>query len=382
MLKTIRSSVALSLCFSLFACLAVGAPVGVDADFAASLKQQSKAFGNGEIQPPADFSYNIDKSKPYLSEGQKVMDAAQAHTKKTLAANTPASSAPPGDEVTTYVFISTGMPEGVLRQLFRQGEDNRKIMFVVRGWTPPRLVDTAKLLAKAMPDPQKHSYNVIFDPRLYATYKIDRVPVVLHKTKKNEWRRLTGEISIQGAQKMMESGTFGRTVGPTHAIAEPDILKIIQDRAASHDWESEQAKLKEKTQKQAWAFHVLPRAPKDREIFTDPSVTVTDDVVGPNNQIIAKKGTVINPLLYVQMRPTIVFDPNDKTQRDIVSKWRKSYPNAMLIAAGMPDKNAGADGLHDQVFPLNKQLSDRFGFVNQPALAVQEGLYMKITEKK
>ena len=64
------------------------------------------------------------------------------------------------------IFISSGMPEGVLRSLFRQALDEgaKRVRFVVRGFEPQKVGELLKKLRMLLPDPYKDDVLVEVDP--------------------------------------------------------------------------------------------------------------------------------------------------------------------------------------------------------------------------
>ena len=86
------------------------------------------------------------------------------------------------------IFISSGMPEGVLRSLFRQALDEgaKRVRFVVRGFEPQKVGELLKKLRMLLPDPYKDDVLVEVDPNAFRAYNVTEVPVYLVKNK-DKW---------------------------------------------------------------------------------------------------------------------------------------------------------------------------------------------------
>lgn len=284
------------------------------------------------------------------------------------------------------VFISLGMPEQVLRSYFEQAAGRDDIVFVVRGWKPPHFTPLLRKLISLMPSEEKQA-NVIIDPNLYRQYKVKKVPMFLAQDKQGHWRRLYGEISLDGAEEEIKRGHYQRQIGPTYAVVEPDILDEIQSRAEAYDWEGALEGAKERLASYR-PGHDLPAAEKDQVYYVDPTITLNQDIYSPQGDLlIAPAGTKINPLDTITLeRAYIVFDPEVRAQKDIVRVWLAERPGSMLIATRYPPVAPGKPGIGDEmkadVFTLNEQLVERFALKATPALVEQEGNLLRITVKR
>lgn len=284
------------------------------------------------------------------------------------------------------VFISLGMPEQVIRSYFEQAAGRDDIVFVVRGWKPPHFTPLLQKLISLMPS-EENQANVIIDPNLYREYQVKKVPMFLAQDKQGKWRRLYGEISLDGAEEEIKRGNYQRQIGPTYAVVEPDILEEIQARAEAYDWDGAVEGAKERLASYR-PGHDLPAAEKDEMYYVDPTITVNQDIYTPQGeQLIAPAGTKINPLDTVTLeRAYIVFDPEVRSQKDIVRQWLKERPGSMLIATRYPKGEPGSPAISDEmksaVYTLNEQIVERFALKATPALVEQEGNLLRITVKR
>lgn len=307
-----------------------------------------------------------------LPDGEKVID-------DNIQRGFPES---PYSSAKTMVFISTGMPDHVLRDIIEEAAERKDVYLVLRGWTPPKpdtLVRKLYKVSKAM-----FKANIMIDPTMYRVYDVDAVPVFISKNPKdNKWYRVTGESSIEGAEKLVREGKGGRNqpaVGPLHDITEPDILEIVEERAKKYDW---QASIDRMTKKISEADNALfppldiPAAQHNREYSIDPSIVVSHDITLPDGRIVAKKGTIANPLDYIPF-PNFyaVFDPSDKRQHKIIRRWLKLHPNMTIMATN--NNREAAEKLDHPVFPLSEGIRNRFQIDEVPAIISRDGNKIKI----
>lgn len=353
--------------------------------------QQSRPLSASEQQMIKDLQKAADRP---MSAWLDQLDGTGLVSSNMEAMAAQETSQPPTqmpDNVRLLVFISMGMPEGTLKSYFSQSWDDPGIVFVLRGWQPPNLNGILSRIKKLQAGPEMPP-NVIVDPNLYQQYEVGQVPMFLAQDKTGAWRRLYGEISLAGAQEQIEKGNYdskeaARQVGPTYAIEEPDILKEIEKRIAAHDWDAEL----EGARKRAASYRPgmeLPMAEKDEVYFVDPTFTLKEDIVNPDNgQLVAAAGTTINPLDTVSLdKKYMVFDPESRGQVEMAKAFTSAHPLSALIATFLPDYEEGKRGLAEelktQIFTLNPQLVERFALKATPSVVEQEGRFLKITIKR
>ena len=313
-----------------------------------------------------------DCSTNVLPNGEKVIgDNVQHEFPKS-----PYSSAK------TLVFVSTGMPDHVLRDIIEEAADRKDVYLVLRGWKPPRpdtLIRKLYKVSKAM-----FKANMMIDPTLFRAYDVDAVPVFISKSPKDgEWYRVLGESSIGGAEKLVKEGKAGHNqpaVGPLHDITEPDILEAMEEKAEKYNWQASLDQAKEKLSKADNGLLPpldIPAAKRSREYSIDPSVVVRRDITLPDGRIVAKKGTVVNPLDYIPF-PNFyaIYDPSDKRQDKIVHQWLSLHPNMTILATN--NNREATEKLGHPVFPLPETIRARFQIDEVPAIISQDGSKIKI----
>ncbi|SMC28319.1 conjugal transfer pilus assembly protein TraW [Desulfacinum hydrothermale DSM 13146] len=298
------------------------------------------------------------------------------------ADNVPPLNAPlPMDKIRTIVFISLGMPKPALSGLLEQGSERSDVLFVLRGWQPPDITSLYAQVYRLMP--VGRPANVVINPVWFREYEIDAVPVFLSKTDDGHWYRVSGEIAIEGAEKMVRNGRAARTtdpVGPLYPVSEPDILALIEERIKTFDWETMVQKARSRAEdKLRGEFVRLPKAHAASVHYYDPSIRVTEDVVAPDGTLLAAKGTVINPFDYVALSNSyIVFDPHDSDQVEVVRQRITDTPTITLLATQDLYK---ANELFPRmrVYPCMPLIATRLGIKAVPAIVRQQGRRLEVT---
>ncbi len=185
--------------------------------------------------------------------------------------------------------------------------------------------------------------------------------------------------------KAVELGTFGHTF----EIQEPDLLKEIHSKLHHLRESGELEKHKEILLKKAEkTIHTPPpvegitKATRPRTFAYDPSITVPYDLKDHQGRVFHKKGTKINPLEYRSLSSALIFmDGRDEDQVTWVQETyiKPHLKNKIILTAGSPfDLMEKWDTpiYFDQGGTLTKKL----GIQHVPAVVVQEGPKLKVTE--
>ncbi|NCA89630.1 MAG: hypothetical protein EOM92_12175 [Gammaproteobacteria bacterium] len=310
---------------------------------------------------------------------------AQSQASLAASAGFPAA----GDRATnplrgkTLVFISLGMPDAALKALLEQARGRDDVVFYLRGWQPPKLQAVFAHLHRLI-DLEKNPVIVLIDPHPFKDYQIQQVPVFLAEDPRGgPLRRLDGEIALEGALARLRADEPlpEHPIGQLHPIAEPDIIDYAREKAARLDWPTLLAEARTRA-KQHIQGVALPAAKQDQTYYVDLSVRVKQDIHGPNG-LLARAGTVINPLTQVLVRSHYVFfDPASPAQLAIVKDWLREHRNVVLIATELAPLSAARVALSAElgqpVYHLNPTLASRFQLREVPALAMAEGPYLKV----
>jgi type-F conjugative transfer system pilin assembly protein TrbC len=281
------------------------------------------------------------------------------------------------------VFISLSMPSQALRALFEQARERKDVVFYIRGWKPPALLDVVRRIHEAAGS-SDYAVPVYVDPYAFKGYDIAHVPVILRDDSSGEVRRIDGEISLEAAIEKIESGEKlpDYPLGITHEIEEPDPIEYAKAKADTIDWEAKLEGAKQRYLTTVTGVEI-PQAGLDETYYVDLTVRVQEDIQGPKG-ILAKAGTQINPLASMVVRHGYVFfDPSKPRQIEVVREWQRQHNNLVLIATRMAPlseaRNTLVEDLGQPVFTLNQTLADRFQITKVPALVVAEGTLLKVS---
>lgn len=183
---------------------------------------------------------------------------------------------------------------------------------------------------------------------------------------------------------------FGK-VGETFSIDEEDFLKFIQARALSfangQQWGQMQKDTVEKTKRyldRPTPVSLITAANQNRNFVFDPSIILDHDVLNASGQFIAKKGTRVNPLLYVSLDKTLIFyNADDPKEREFVLKKEqtlKGQTKLILVNGSILEEERRLKKI--VYFDQSGKLVNRFGILHTPCTVEQQGSVLKISEVK
>ncbi|WP_255593526.1 TrbC family F-type conjugative pilus assembly protein [Acidovorax sp. sic0104] len=294
------------------------------------------------------------------------------------------------------VFISAGMPEGVLRHLFAQAMQfpQGKVRFVVRGFTPQQLGPLVSKLRGLFPDPYSDHIALEVDPNAFRTYKVEAVPVFLVK-EQYKWFEVQGAQSLDAAKENVRSRSR-KVVGELYAIAEPDILAVIEERAKKFDWAPVLARAQTRMANNLKPGFDLPTANRSDVRYHTPTFSVPHDITAPGQDgqaetVLAQGGQTLNLLDHTRLQvPVIVFDASDTRQVKMVRGWlqRPEFKDADLFVIGselaprnsrLPITTELGNAFKRPVYPWLAKLSERMGVDSVPSIVTQDGKRLRIS---
>lgn len=335
-------------------------------------------------QPPADlpgFQLAPAQSSSWMEE------ATDRYREQSPQASVPLL------DYDMQVFISTGIPDGALREMLNQAlmEEPGRVRFVLRGFEPQQLGPLIGKIRKLFENIEEDRLVVEIDPEAFRTYQVEAVPVYLVR-EEGKWFEVQGMISLEGAREnVRRRGPL--VVGELYPIAEPDILSIIEQRAQDYDWSSALNRAQSRmTQNIAPTFD-LPTVTQNHEEFFTPTFTVPHDIVipaqgGQPEHVLAYGGQSFNVLDYTNLQvPIIVFDASDSRQVQMVQHWvRNRYSSADLFVLnadkstdGTPSQISLAKQFGRPVYPWFGRMTDRFGVRAVPAIVEQSDKKLRIS---
>ncbi|WP_255209788.1 type-F conjugative transfer system protein TraW [Sphingobium xenophagum] len=176
-------------------------------------------------------------------------------------------------------------------------------------------------------------------------------------------------------------------MGDTFPIIETDLLTTIEAKLRALEASGGIAALQRQMQNQAVASVRRPKpveglsaATVRREWLFDPSVVTEDDIHDTNGNLIAARGTKVNPLGLVQLRQDLVFvDGNNAAEVDWALRSWSDLKAKIVFVSGSP---------FDEMKPRQRRLYfdqggmlvARFGIRHTPAVVSQSGDALKVAE--
>lgn len=174
--------------------------------------------------------------------------------------------------------------------------------------------------------------------------------------------------------------------GQVFPVIEEDIRQVIFKRLHEMELTGELAHHQRDIAERV-ANHILRPTPvglsttvKPSIYHVDPTIVLNHDVYSPDNTLIAKAGTRINPFERVQFSKALFFfNADDKHQTAWVEKHYQDYTQVKFILTGGDIKEA-SELLGRVYFDLGGQFSTQLQIKHVPSVATQDGLLWKIQE--
>ena len=173
--------------------------------------------------------------------------------------------------------------------------------------------------------------------------------------------------------------------GETWAIAEPDLLQVLEARLHELERSGAMAAIEDEARARVRARIEAPEpvagiapATTHRSRLIDPSIVVDRDVHLPDETVLAAVGTRLNPLEHAPLRRDLLFIDG---RRDVEVTWALEQPGpaTIVLLAGRPLDLARRHG-RQFFFDQGGRLAARFSLAATPVLMEQEGLELRLTE--
>lgn len=177
------------------------------------------------------------------------------------------------------------------------------------------------------------------------------------------------------------------TVGPTYKITETNLLHFIYDRLNQYQKEGRLEQLQQQFVKQVQkqierpvGSNVTPAIKNNSWLF-DPSLQLQKDITNEKGQMIAAAGTVVNPLAYVHLSKELVFINGDIDKELYFAKIKiNQKPNTKIILVSGNIKEVNKKLNLPVYFDQGARLIGRFGVQHTPAVVMQDGNNLRISE--
>ncbi|HVV69608.1 MAG TPA: type-F conjugative transfer system protein TraW [Gammaproteobacteria bacterium] len=180
-------------------------------------------------------------------------------------------------------------------------------------------------------------------------------------------------------------------IGQTYPIQEQDFLQTIQQemqqKVQSGEWAKWQAQQTANLQNYAdrpTPVDGLTPTLETRTWFYDPTLIVPYDIRDTNNRLIAANGSQFNPLDILTWTYALIFYDGDNPQQVAwVQQMDQEYQGkTKLILVNGSVKEQMQHFQKRVYFDQGGHLISRLNITHIPALVVQEGKQLKITEVK
>lgn len=286
-------------------------------------------------------------------------------------------------ETMTGIFVSFSMTDYELQEAFKAAEENGGELYF-NGIHPSddSIGKTMVRLRKLMENHQTTA-TARFHPKAFQEFEITSVPAIIH-ARKGVIGIAHGTMNFDYLRTKMKDASglndFG-TVGSTRPILERNLLEEIQERLTKIDGE----KLKQKAVDNFWQkrqFVVIPPTKKSETFYINPTVQVTDDIVNPRGEVLAKKGQIINPLETMPMSNTyILFDATDPLQLEWTTKQigKSVGTGILMLMTSQLHKDSGWDHLSElrksfqrEIYLIPKEMVERFAITGLPAIVTTD----------
>lgn len=277
------------------------------------------------------------------------------------------------------ILISDSMGKDRLQQLIQSFEHSKNVSFVIRGLLPTETTinDASKRIINLVVDLGLTDMPAVqLDPTPFQDVHATVVPQILMYKGNDLVLSAKGLVNPRYMKVQYEQGKKGDlgVLGDTTGISERDLTEILRERAAKLDGK----KLANDAKARYWdnvAFLQLPNATETKQRVFVPLLTVDEDVLAPNGQLIAFKGQQINTLERMAFtQRLVIFDATDKAQLDFVKNLPETNLRTKYISTRF-DRKLKWDAvktiekqLNSSVFMLNADVINAFNVQRLPSV--------------
>lgn len=200
---------------------------------------------------------------------------------------------------------------------------------------------------------------------------------------------LISSIIYAQDKNFKHDGTSLGVIGQVYPIQEEDFLQFILHRLETMQQNGELGKLQnqfrdnvEKHADRPYPVAHISKTLLPKSWNDDPSITVPYDLRDKEGRVFAKAGTRINPLKYITIhKPMIFFDGDDEKQVAWAQKLNKTLSGKIKLVLVKGSILKQEEKFHQPIyFDQAGRFTTRFHIQHVPAIVVQEGLHLKISE--
>ena len=192
-------------------------------------------------------------------------------------------------------------------------------------------------------------------------------------------------ISLTSATRASDHGV----VGQTFPIVEPDLLATIEAKLQRLQANGEIDRMNAAFAKRTEARVRRPQpvsgitpAAEARTWAYDPTITIERDVQDQKGNYIARRGQTVNPLDFAAVTQALVFVDGDNDAEMAWATANYSDLKAKIILVSGSPIDEMTQRQRRFYFDQEGRLTGKLGIRHTPAIAVQDGRVMKLTEIK
>lgn len=247
----------------------------------------------------------------------------------------------PNNEITYKILVSSAMGDIELKRLFKDFSHRKDVSFVIRGLLPTErtINDVSKRIYGLLKDFSVPPL-VYLDPNPFKDVNVLATPTIIAYQGKEVINYAVGLTSPNYLYEQMTAGKLGNLgrFGKTVKASENDIIEELKSRASKLDTK----KLVKEAKDSYWDKVKNINLPNATETITrtfEPVMTIQDDIVGANGEMIAFAGTQFNTLEKVPFSLRLVFfDATNPAQVEFVKSLSKSSLRTKYITTKFDSK--------------------------------------------
>ena len=192
-------------------------------------------------------------------------------------------------------------------------------------------------------------------------------------------------VSLSSATRASDHGV----VGQTFLIVEPDLLATIEAKLQRLQANGDIDRMNAAFARRAEARVRRPKpvagitpATEARTWAYDPTITIERDVQDQKGNYIARRGQTVNPLDFTAVTQALVFvDGDNKAEMAWATTQYSDLKAKIILVSGSPLEEMTARQRRFY-FDQEGRLTGKLGIRHTPAVAVQDGRVMKLSEIK
>ena len=185
----------------------------------------------------------------------------------------------------------------------------------------------------------------------------------------------TGFASFALALVMGQARAESPVLGHTYAIAEPDAISEIEERASKIDWEAKARQIDVRAKMRAGSVQIPP-ATKARTYPLDLTYTLPFDIPDGKGGVLYPKGYRFNPVAFVKMP----YKLGVIGTRPEELAWARKQQGTIIWMTSGGDPFDLTEKLEAPVYLYTPEVAERMPVQGTPALIVQKGQQLVVSE--